>query len=61
MLIAAGAHVDLTSARKTVADLAELAAVAAKSKTNIIISGSKKVDDLLQIVKAGKGRVTIKL
>jgi antitoxin (DNA-binding transcriptional repressor) of toxin-antitoxin stability system len=58
-LIGAGAHIELTG-NKSVADLVALAAAAAKSKTDLRITGSKKVEDLLKVVQAGRGRVTIR-
>ncbi|RXF72820.1 hypothetical protein [Hansschlegelia zhihuaiae] len=59
-LVNAGAHLDLSASRKKVPDLIALAQAASRSKSNIIIDGSKKVDDLIAIVKAGRGRVTIR-
>lgn len=60
VLMNAGAHIDLSGAGKTVPDLIALATAAARSKSSLTISGSKKVEDLMQIVKAGRGRVTIR-
>jgi hypothetical protein len=60
-IMQAGGQIDLVTGDKATPDLVILAGAAAKWKAELVINGgNKKVDDLIEIVKAGKGRVTVR-
>lgn len=60
-LIARGANVEIKSAGRSVDDLVEIATSAAKHNVRLAIDANKNMEDLIDIIEAGRGAVTLKI
>jgi hypothetical protein len=58
-MAAAGGNLDLRTCTKPTVDLVQIAAAVAISHGRLVIGGNKAIEDLLQIVSAARGRVTV--
>ncbi len=60
-IIAEGGNLDLSDVTKPATDLIQLATAAAARGVSLTISDRKPIADLVQIVRAGNGSVTVKV
>jgi hypothetical protein len=60
-LISRGANLEIKSGGRSVDDLIEIATAAAKHSVRLTIDANKSLEDLIDIVEAGGGAITIRV